>query len=274
MPKGEGPFPALLLVHGSGPQDRDENIGPNAPFRDLARGLASKGIAVLRYDKRTRVLPRPVPTAKEECVDDALAALAALRQVHGVDPKRVFALGHSLGGYLMPRIAKGDSETAAFILLAAPARPLEDLILEQMPRALRDDPEKNAKLADLRKETALVKSKNLSAKTPSNKLPLGIPASYWLDLRNYKPVEDAAKTPRPFLILQGDKDCQVSLVDFELWRKGLKKRTDVEFKLCHGLNHLFIPGEGEPSDYAKAGNVAQEAIDAIASWMGKSAPGK
>jgi uncharacterized protein len=54
LPKGDGPFPAVILVHGSGPLDRDETIGPNKPFRDLAHGLASRGIAVLRYEKRTK----------------------------------------------------------------------------------------------------------------------------------------------------------------------------------------------------------------------------
>ncbi|MGZ7117560.1 MAG: DUF3887 domain-containing protein, partial [Methanobacterium sp.] len=82
VPEGSGPFPGIVMVHGSGPNDKDETIGPNKPFRDLSWGLASKGIAVLRYDKRTFVhakqfTPELVQkiTVKEEVVDDAILAI-------------------------------------------------------------------------------------------------------------------------------------------------------------------------------------------------------
>ena len=107
MPNGAGPFPAVVLIHGSGPHDRDETIGPNKPFRDLADGLASRRIAVLRYEKRTRhhggkMLGTTV-TIKEEVLDDAVAAAELLRQTPGLDPKRVFVVGHSLGAMLAPK---------------------------------------------------------------------------------------------------------------------------------------------------------------------------
>ena len=136
LPKGNGPFAAVVLVHGSGPNDRDETIGPNKPFKDLAWGLASQGIAVLRYDKRTKVYPEKMAalktlTVKEETIDDAVAAVELLRQTPNIDPQRVFVLGHSLGGYLAPRIAQADTDLAGLIILAGAARPLEDLMLEQ-----------------------------------------------------------------------------------------------------------------------------------------------
>jgi hypothetical protein len=93
LPVGNGPFPAIVLVHGSGPNDRDETQGPNRPFQDLAWGLASQGIAVLRYDKRSRVHPGKLTalanlTVKDETIDDALAAVALLRETPEIDPKR------------------------------------------------------------------------------------------------------------------------------------------------------------------------------------------
>jgi pimeloyl-ACP methyl ester carboxylesterase len=138
LPVGPGPFPGVVLVHGSGPNDRDETIGSNKPFRDLAWGLASRGIAVLRYDKRTLVhasqfTPEVLAsfTAQEEVIADALLAVELFRHSTGVDPASIYLIGHSEGGMLAPRIAQQDPSLAGLVILAAPSRPLEDLMLEQ-----------------------------------------------------------------------------------------------------------------------------------------------
>ncbi|MGO9207377.1 MAG: alpha/beta fold hydrolase, partial [Candidatus Limnocylindrales bacterium] len=137
MPNGAGPFPAVVLVQGSGPHDRDETFGPNKPFRDLAWGLASRGIAVLRYDKRTFVYGAQMAadtsiTVRQETTDDAIAAVALLRMTPKVDPTRVFLVGHSLGAYLAPRIAaQVPGELRGLVLLEAPTTPLPQLILIQ-----------------------------------------------------------------------------------------------------------------------------------------------
>jgi dienelactone hydrolase len=132
------PCPAVVLVHGSGPNDRDQTIGAVKPFRDLAWGLGSKGIAVLRYEKRTRVYADKFKqaelqnfTVREETIDDALSAAKQLRQADGIDPKRVFVLGLSLGGMVAPRIGLADPQIAGLIIMAGTTRPLEDLIVEQ-----------------------------------------------------------------------------------------------------------------------------------------------
>jgi len=139
-PEGQGPFAVVVLVHGSGPNDRDETIGPNKPFRDLAWGLASKGIAVLRYDKRSKVYGTKLArdkklaasfTINEETVDDALSAAAWLRKKEKIDSAKIFILGHSLGGMMIPRIASRDQAIAGFIIMAGMTRPIEEAILEQ-----------------------------------------------------------------------------------------------------------------------------------------------
>lgn len=281
MPEGRGPFPALVLVHGSGPNDRDETVGANKPFRDLAWGLASRGIAVLRYDKRTKAHPEQVAslkntfTVKEEVVDDVLAAVALLRKTAGIDPKRVFVLGHSLGGTLIPRLAQAEAEIAGFIILAGATRPLEDLVLYQttylasLDGSLSDSDK--AELEGLEKQVERVKDPNLSATANPDEVLLGAPVSYWLDLRGYHPAEVAADIEQPMLILQGERDYQVTLEDFEGWKKGLSSRHNVEFKLYPKLNHLFIAGEGpsSPAEYEVPGHVAEEVISDIAAWIGK-----
>jgi dienelactone hydrolase len=169
LPKGAGPFPAVVLVHGSGPTDRDETIGPNKPFKDIAQGLASLGITVLRYDKRTKVYPQEMvklkdPTVKEEAIDDAAAAVDFLRQQTQIDPKRVFVLGHSLGGTLAPRIAQANPNIAGMIIMAGATRPLEDLMLEQTRFILQSDgslsTEDQAKIDQLQQQVDAVKALN------------------------------------------------------------------------------------------------------------------
>jgi len=277
LPKGQGPFPALILVHGSGPHDRDETIGPNRPFRDLAWGLASKDVAVLRYEKRTKAFPMQDPdkiTVQEDVIDDAVAAVALLQKQDKIAKDKIFVLGHSLGGTLAPRIARQSRQVAGLILLAGATRPLEDLIIEQVTYILSlDDPPSEKKKNErekLKKKVAKVRDPDLSPKTPKEELPLGVAAAYWLSLRGDPPAE-AKKFTGPILVLQGERDYQVTLDDFRGWKKALDKRRDVTFKSYPDLNHLFMAGKGKsrPEEYQKTGYVAVEVIDDIVAWIKK-----
>ena len=269
MPAGAGPFPAVVLVHGSGPNDRDETVGGTKVFRDLAEGLASHGIAVLRYEKRTKIYGPKVASMKtftlhDETVEDALKAVALMRTQQGVDPKRVFVLGHSLGGYAAPRIAQEDPQIAGLILMAANARHLEDLVVEQVESAGG-----TAKALENAKAIQ-AKVKSLESGDEASPAVLGAPATYWLDLKDYDPVADAAKLSMPMLILQGGRDNQVSMKDFELW-KAVGKRSGVVMKSYPSLNHLFVTGEGKSTsaEYSKPGHVAPEVIEDIAAFVKK-----
>jgi dienelactone hydrolase len=280
-PTGKGPFPAVILVHGSGPHDRDESIGPNKPFRDVAWGLASRDIAVLRYEKRTRehaarlADSKDYPTVKEEVLDDALAAAALLRKTPGVDAKKIFVLGHSLGGTLVPQIGARDPALAGLISFAGATRPLEDTILEQITYiyALEEKhtEDENARFEKLKKQIACLKDPKLSPDTPASKLPFGVPAAYWLSLRKYMPAQTAAKFKQPILILQGERDYQVTGKDVAGWKKLLAGRKNVQFKTYARLNHLFIAGKGKikPSEYEQAGHVDRSAIEDVAAWIKK-----
>ncbi len=281
LPIGEGPFPGVVLVHGSGPNDRDESIGPNKPFRDLAWGLASQGIAVLRYEKRTKEYAKKLTsikdsiTVKEETIDDALLAASMLRKIEGMDAKKIFVLGHSLGGMLIPRIGILDPSITGFIIMAGTTRPLEDVILEQMSYIFSLDgtisKDEKTQLDQLKTQVAKVKNPQLSINTPSKYLPFGVPVKYWLNLRGYNPPELARNLKQPMLILQGGRDYQVTMEDFQSWERALFFRKNVEFKIYPELNHLFIEGEGKstPAEYQKAGHVAKIVIDDIANWIKK-----
>ena len=245
LPDGGGPFPVVVLVHGSGPHDADETVAANAPFRDLAEGLAKRGVATLRYVKRTKQYPQgSYATVEQEVIEDALSALSLARRQGRVDPTKSFLVGHSLGGYLAPRIALRDPALAGVILLAGNVRPIEELASEQL-RYLGAPQEMLAKLK------------------------AAAPASYWEDLKAYNPVSLAVKVKAPFLILQGERDYQVTMKDFELWRAGLKGRSNVTSKSYPKLNHLFLEGEGKslPAEYSKPGRIPAYVLDDIAAFI-------
>jgi len=118
LPVGVERPPVAILVHGSGPGDRDESVGANRPLRDLAVGLASHGIAVLRYEKRTKVYPEDflavkAPTVNDETIDDVDRAVDLLRSWTEVDAGRIIVVGHSLGATVAPRIAARNAFVAA-----------------------------------------------------------------------------------------------------------------------------------------------------------------
>ncbi|HSD82850.1 MAG TPA: alpha/beta fold hydrolase [Anaerolineae bacterium] len=276
LPKGTGPFPAIVLVHGSGPNDRDETIGPNKPFKDIAQGLASQGIAVLRYDKRTKIYPQEATqienfTVKDETITDAVAAVEFLRRQPQINPQKVFVLGHSLGGYLAPRIAQADSEIAGMIILAGATRPLEDMMVEQTRYLLESDgslsAEDQAQITQLQQQVGAVKA--LTEQSSGDKAILGAPASYWIDLKDYHPADLARSLTIPLLIVQGERDYQVTMQDFQNWQEALAGQANVTLKSYPSLNHLFISGDGKsiPAEYQTPGNVAPVIIQDMANWI-------
>ncbi|PNX49416.1 MAG: hypothetical protein BV456_08975 [Thermoplasmata archaeon M8B2D] len=271
IPKGTGPFPAVVLLHGSGPNDRDETYGPNKPFKDIAWGLASLGIVVLRYEKRTKQYPQESVaiqnfTVQDETIDDALAAVEVLKASSVVNHSEIFVLGHSLGGMLAPRIALQDNQIAGLIILAGPTRHLEDLILEQT-RYLANLSGTNQTEQIAAIEALVQKVKNLDINESEDVL--GAPKSYWADLATYDPVETAQSLDIPLLILQGERDYQVTMADFTRWNETFSGNSSVTLHIYPFLNHFFIAGTGvsNNTEYLIEGHVAEEVISDIAVWI-------
>jgi hypothetical protein len=208
-------------------------------------------------------------TVLEETIDDAVLAAALLRSDAQVDAKRVFVLGHSLGGNLAPRIAEADGKLAGLVILAGNLTPLEDAIVEQS-EYLGATP---ASLQLLRAEAAKVKKLEPGDEDapPVTVGPVTAPVSYWVDLKAYDAAAAARKLAIPMLILQGERDYQVTMKDFAAWKSAVGSRKNVTLRSYPALNHLFIAGEGKslPAEYTKAGHVAPEVIDDIAKFIGK-----
>ena len=275
IPTGEGSFPAVVLVHGSGPNDRDETIGPNKPFKDIAQGLSSKGIIVLRYDKRTKVYPEECGTLlnftpEEEVIIDALAAIHYLQNHSQVNKSNIYVLGHSLGAMLAPKIASKTDALRGAVMLAAPARNFEDLTLAQYIYLSEldgiIDENEQAQIKEVERIAQQIKELNIS----SDEYVFNSPRAYWEYLSTYDAVETAEKLSIPLLLLQGKRDYQVTYEDdFTIWQETFQDASLVTLLSYDSLNHLFISGSGVPTntEYLNPGNVSEDVISDITNWI-------
>ncbi|HEX2167808.1 MAG TPA: alpha/beta fold hydrolase [Longimicrobiales bacterium] len=277
IPVQGGPHPAIVLVHGSGPHDRDETVGGTKVFRDLAWGLASRGIAVLRYEKRTKVHGAKMGaevTVEEEVIEDALAALELVRAHPAVDADQVYIAGHSLGAQLAPEIARRDGSVAGAILLAAPARPIGEVMTEQL-EYLAGLPQNAAPQAQAQLAAALEQVRLLTTgEAADTQMVMGAPASYFRDLARRDAVAEALRLDVPLLVLQGERDYQVTMSDFAIWNDALEDRSDTTLKSFPSLNHLFVAGSGPatPAEYARPGFVAEDVVTTIRQWVRTQSP--
>ena len=275
MPEGEGPFPAVVLVHGSGPSDRDESIGMLKPFRDIAEELAGKGIAVYRFEKRTLVYGGIMAadrsaTLMDESVVDAVRAVQMLAGQEKIDPERIFVLGHSLGGTAIPAIdlelKSQPVHARGYILMAPGARRLDEMIRDQydflaalMPEA---ESEREAVFADLNRleNPDALKEEDVIA---------GAYAEYWKWLIGYDAVSLAADIDVPCLLLQGEEDYQVTMEDYQLFRNATEGMDNWVFKSYPRLVHTFTEGkkaEG-PAAYTRNGHVSGNVTADIAEFI-------
>ena len=234
--------PIVVLVHGSGAVDRDETVLANKPFRDLAHLLASRGISTLRYDKRTFVSQKPVASVEEETIDDALAAVALARTYNS----NVYLLGHSLGAMLAPIIAT-KTPLKGIVMMAAPARDMESVVIDQVETLSAPD--------------ATEEEKRQAVEDMHRQIPY-----YFVPQHQ---VQTACRLKMPMLVLQGERDYQVTMKDFSIWQKKLGKKKHATLISYPKLNHLFIPGEGpaSPQEYMKKGCVSEQVADDIATFV-------
>jgi len=302
LPPGPGPFPAAVLIAGSGPQDRDEAVAGHRPFLVLADYLTRKGIAVLRYDKRGigKSTGNFDQATTEDFASDAAAALAYLKSQKEIDSKRIGLIGHSEGGIIAPLIASRSSDVAWMVLLAAPGLKGEDVMLLQSELILKTagfDDDRIAKARDFsrqsyllaRKETDpaaleakltdLVDSTGMSTTLPPTTLKpqARMMSSPWFRFfLDYDPVPALKKTECPVLALNGGEDLQMAPKEnLAQIQKALQEggNQDFQTKELPGLNHLFQHAPtGSPTEYGGIEEtMAPEALSAISDWLAKHA---
>lgn len=261
-----GPIPAVILVHGSGATNMDLSLFSNRPFRDIAYGLAERGIAVLRYDKRAYVHPHPLTTVSEETIDDAVAAKAALLEQGagiGLEFSGIYVAGLSLGGMLAPRIAEEGGFDGA-ILLAGSPRSLIEIIYDQNMQIIDDA----LRTEQMTQEEADNHRENIAVQL---ELRFGLPAAYHQSIVDSLPLPFIARNQTPVLILHGDRDFQVFTDrDFQMFVDYTQDMAHVQTILYDNLNHLFMQSQTEYNDsrdYMIAGHVDEAVIYDMAQWI-------
>lgn len=268
----------VILVHGSGANDRDETLGQLKPFKDLAQGLLKAGISTYRYDKRTFVAPKSLPknfTVDDVVTNDVLNIIHYFNNNDTFQNYKLYVIGHSLGAFMAPRIAKkAKGVVNGVVMMAGPARPIQDLILEQLTYldSLTPSKELDEKLKEVKRQIHYMHGKAFNQNSPSDSLLSKQQASFWLSFNAYKPLEVIKSINTPFLILQGEKDYQVRMADFNLWKRATKGMSNISFKSYPGLSHLFMQSNGTPSpkDYEGEKHIPSQVINDIASWIKKN----
>ena len=282
IPKGEGPFPAVILLQGSGASDRDESIGNLKPFRDIAEGLAAYGVAVYRFDKRTYVYGNELASKKDisladEYLEDAVNAVQLVAAQDRIDPDRIFVLGHSLGGNAIPAVARALEQAPVkaygFIMMAASPRPLDVLMREQydflyslLPEITPEQQaEKDALFADLDR------LQDLDSLAEDDTV-AGVYSSYWKWLAAYDILQAAGEIEQPVLLLQGEEDYQVTMEDYGIWQQALGNKANWQMISYPGLTHTFVPGQKAEGSavYTRDGKVQDDVIRDIASFVNET----
>ena len=277
----DGKLPAVVLVHGSGASNMDEKIFKLTPFKDLAEGLAERGIASIRYDKRTYVygkkMSRLPVTVREETIEDALMAADLLKQDSRIDPDRVFIIGHSMGAMLAPRIDAEGGDFRGLILMAGSPFRLEEIVIRQLKQSGQSKGGVMKAVVSL--EDRIFRKKfaglyELSDEEAKKKKFAGSTTLYYFKEMGRKTAVDYLKeTDKPVLIMQGGKDFQVlASEDFEGFKEQLQDRCNVEYRLYEELNHIFV--NGIYNDILKAGkeyrveqHIGAEVLDDIAAFI-------
>ncbi len=261
--------PLVVVIGGTGAQDRDGTLLGSKPYRDIACGLATKGVAVFRFDKRAFSNPASIDyatiTVETEVMRDVRSALALLRRRRDVDTARIVLLGHDLGGIVAPMLAAADPGIAGLVLLAAPAGRVEELAIAQLAAAaaspnLPDDRRQalNAQIATGRRI--------LAGQAAPTEVFFSLPASYYLDLAARNMRATVRGLTIPVLSVFGLHDHLIDTRDRLVWNELIPAGRQTTH-LCTSCNHLLIPTqESGPASMRTSGTVDEGVVKAIAGW--------
>jgi dienelactone hydrolase len=281
LPKAQQNLPLVIIVGGSGGTDKDGTLGPNKPYKDIAWALAAKGIAVYRYDKRT-ANPANLKGIKnlndfllyDEYVEDIKNIVAYFSEDKRINPKQIFIAGHSQGGFMLPYFTKACPKIKGVISLAGNYSNVVNLMayqFEYLKQFLPDSASIQAYDVMIKKAEYMKRNISSNQINKDSMIP-GLTMPYVRDMMANGPEKlHVVLHKKPALFIQGDRDYQVPMSEFELWKKAMQKSCCSTFISYPKLNHLLMEGEGisKPTEYNKPNNVPEYVVDEIATWVKK-----
>jgi pimeloyl-ACP methyl ester carboxylesterase len=288
-------LPVCILIHGSGPNDMDESIGPNKVFMDLALGLCKNGIGTLRYNKRTfqhgKTYADGQITLHEEVTDDVRAMIDFAMQQSWVDTTRIYLVGHSQGAIVAPSIMAADPRVAGVVLLCGSAEPLTAILRYQL--GWLDSMQSGRISAETRKQQQMLDSfrtQEWIQSQPGSRLFMGAPLSWWNEIDQVFKPEHLHQPGKRSLVLNAGKDYQIPPTFYASLQAGCKAGLIEEDTIfgdnylnigrslvnrCQAkeypeLNHLMMPSDGsmKPAEYKRKDlHVDEQLIKDIADWI-------
>ena len=281
IPESEKPVPAVVFVHGSGSSNMDEKVMKMTPFKDIAEGLAKKGIASLRYDKRSFVHGRKMIkagslTVKEEVIEDAVAAANLLKNDGRIDSEKVFIIGHSMGAMLAPRIDAEGGNFRGLILMAGTLAKLEEVLFRQLDEMKNGKSKIMSWVASAQDKKFRKSFENLyeisDEEAKKRKYAGGVDLYYFKEMGLHPAEKYLENIKKPVLVMQGSGDLQVSKKDFEGYKNLLGGKENVSFKLYEGLNHCFVPAlyddiSKATKEFSVERHIGENVISDIAGWI-------
>ncbi|MBC7384031.1 MAG: dienelactone hydrolase family protein [Bacteroidia bacterium] len=278
MPNSSGKAPLVVILGEAGPTDKDGSYDENRPYKDIAWGIASKGYAVYRYDKRSinnGIMMMSLKagynsfTCREDYLDDLYKALDTLESLAGIDKERVYVLGHGQGGMLLPLVAKERKDVKGIIMLGTNAKRIQEMMIDQYAYLSTVTPNKKEEYDEQALKALKSMNKKLNPLTEHKYMPYEVQATYWIWFNKYKHLDIAKKLKKPILILHGNRDYQVNMENLKLWEKTLGENENVSIKSYPKLNHLFYTGDAEStySEYYLKSNIPGYVLKDINDWL-------
>lgn len=293
MPKGEVKA-AVVIVDGSGPNDMNFRLGDNQMMKNLSDQLADKGIAVLRFNKRTYQYAKELAEkglqnkimVKDEFIDDAAAALKLLQNTKGVPADKIFLLGHSQSASYLPAINEEAGNIAKGYILASGTpkniAEVSKLQYEEIMKSMDKEKQKDQiaaiegkykQYSELLDKVTTMSDEELEK--PEN-YPFGIPGAYIKDSMKYEPIKMYSETDLPILIRNAEFDKQVPATETKTWEEGLKGKDNVDIGTIKGANHLMQPSDGSigimdiiTKEYQKNAPIVDQFVNDVVAFMEK-----
>ncbi|MEF9953286.1 MAG: alpha/beta hydrolase, partial [Clostridium sp.] len=268
----------VIIVGDAGPTSRDGGTYVNSPYKDIAEGLGSKGIASFRFDKRYYTYGEEFSveedlafTLKEDYVDDYKSIMTYIGSRNDINKDNLYVIGVGQGGNLIPMLEEASGLAKGYVFMGANQSPAEDIIANMSKYLVNvmpglTDADKAESIGLINTELQLIKGLTEGS---ADDFFFDQSTKYWLSYKGYNAATKANSISKPMMFLHGGNDLAVPVTEIDKFKSVLSGKDNVIFKTYSGLTSEFIVGAKNFEAYSVKGKVSQAVIDDIAIFVGK-----